>query len=42
MGPLFYLLNKMKLLRVSRDDEVASMDMTMHGGFAYAYHDEDD
>ena len=42
MGPLFYLLNKMKLLRVSRDDEVAGMDMTRHGGFAYAYHDEDD
>uniref|UniRef100_A0A7N2QXY0 Ammonium transporter AmtB-like domain-containing protein n=1 Tax=Quercus lobata TaxID=97700 RepID=A0A7N2QXY0_QUELO len=42
MGLLFYLLNKMKLLRVSRDDEVAGMDMTRHGGFAYAYHDEDD
>ena len=26
MGPLFYLLNKMKLLRVSRDDEMAGMD----------------
>ena len=42
MGPLLYLLNKMKLLRVSRDDELAGMDMTRHGGFAYAYHDEDD
>uniref|UniRef100_A0A2N9HP34 Ammonium transporter AmtB-like domain-containing protein n=1 Tax=Fagus sylvatica TaxID=28930 RepID=A0A2N9HP34_FAGSY len=42
MGPLFYLLNKMKLLRVSRDDEMAGMDLTRHGGFAYAYHDEDD
>ena len=42
MGPLFYLLNKMKLLRVSRYDEVAGMDMTRHGGFAYAYHDEDE
>ena len=42
MGPLFSLLNKMKLLRVSRDDEVAGMDMTRLGGFAYAYHDEDD
>ncbi|KAK7852082.1 ammonium transporter 1 member 2 [Quercus suber] len=30
MGPLFYMLNKMKLLRVSRDDEVAGMDMTRH------------
>ena len=42
MGPLFFLLNKMKLLRVSRDDEVASMEMTRHGSFAYAYHDEDE
>ena len=32
----------MKLLRVSRDDEVAGMDMTRLSGFAYAYHDEDD
>ena len=42
MGPLFYLLNKTKLLRVSRYDEVAGMDRTRHGGFAYAYHDEDE
>ena len=42
MGPLFFLLNKMKLLAVSRDDELAGMDMTRLGGFAYAYHDEDD
>ena len=41
MGPLIYLLNKMKL-RVSRYDEVAGMDGTRHGGFAYAYHDEDE
>ena len=33
MGPLFYLPNKMKLLRVSRYDEVAGMDRTRHGGF---------
>ncbi|KAJ0079613.1 hypothetical protein Patl1_23092 [Pistacia atlantica] len=42
MGPLFYLLHKMKLLRISSDDEMQGMDMTRHGGFAYAYHDEDD
>ena len=42
MGPLFCLLNKKKLLRVSRYDEVAGMDRTRHGGFAYAYHDEDE
>ncbi|NP_001234253.2 ammonium transporter 1 member 2 [Solanum lycopersicum] len=42
MGPLFYLLHKFKLLRISRDDETAGMDLTRHGGFAYIYHDEDE
>ncbi|KAM6577173.1 hypothetical protein CsatB_029010 [Cannabis sativa] len=41
MGPLFYGLNKLKLLRISRDDEMAGLDLTRHGGFAYVYHDED-
>ncbi|KAK1395374.1 Ammonium transporter [Heracleum sosnowskyi] len=41
MGPLFYVLHKLKLLRISAEDEMAGMDMTRHGGFAYAY-DEDD
>lgn len=41
MGPLFLILHKLKLLRVSRDDEMAGMDMTCHGGTAYTYHDED-
>ncbi|XP_061342593.1 uncharacterized protein LOC133288789 [Gastrolobium bilobum] len=42
MAPLFYVLHKMNLLRISRDEEGAGMDFTRHGGFAYAYHDEDD
>ncbi|KAG5232720.1 ammonium transporter member [Salix suchowensis] len=42
MGPLFYGLHKLKLLRISSGDEMAGMDLTRHGGFAYAYHDEDD
>ncbi|XP_015940325.1 ammonium transporter 1 member 2 [Arachis duranensis] len=42
MLPLFYGLQKMNLLRISREDETAGMDLTRHGGFAYAYHDEDD
>ncbi|KAK0599767.1 hypothetical protein LWI29_008411 [Acer saccharum] len=42
MGPLFYLLKKINLLRISRDDEMAGMDLTRHGGFAYVYHEEDD
>ncbi|KAL8517906.1 hypothetical protein ACS0TY_009280 [Phlomoides rotata] len=41
MGPLFLILHKLKLLRVSREDEMAGMDMTWHGGMAYIYHDED-
>ncbi|GER53724.1 ammonium transporter 1 [Striga asiatica] len=42
MAPLFVILHKLKLLRVSREDEMAGMDMTRHGGMAYIYHDEDD
>ncbi|KAG5532839.1 hypothetical protein RHGRI_027207 [Rhododendron griersonianum] len=42
MGPLFYGLHRLKLLRISSEDELAGMDQTRHGGFAYAYHDEDD
>ncbi|XP_010264809.1 PREDICTED: ammonium transporter 1 member 1-like [Nelumbo nucifera] len=42
MGPLFYVLNKMNLLRISAEDEMAGIDITRHGGFAYVYHDEDD
>ncbi|POO02943.1 Ammonium transporter [Trema orientale] len=41
MGPLFYGLNKLRLLRICRDDEMAGLDLTRHGGFAYVYHDED-
>ncbi|GAB4855799.1 Ammonium transporter 1 member 1 [Ancistrocladus abbreviatus] len=42
MGLLFYGLKVLKLLRISDDDEMAGMDLTRHGGFAYVYHDEDD
>ncbi|KAL0456865.1 UNVERIFIED_CONTAM: Ammonium transporter 1 member 1 [Sesamum latifolium] len=40
MGPLFYALHKLNLLRISEDDEMAGMDMTRHGGFAYVYEDD--
>ncbi|XP_057783574.1 ammonium transporter 1 member 1-like [Salvia miltiorrhiza] len=40
MGPLFYALHKLKLLRISPDDEMAGMDLTRHGGFAYVYEDD--
>lgn len=35
MGPLFYGVHKLKLLRVSGDDEKEGMDLTRHGGLAY-------
>ncbi|GKV39131.1 hypothetical protein SLEP1_g46944 [Rubroshorea leprosula] len=41
MGTLFYALSKLKLLRISADDEMAGMDPTRHGGFAYIYHEGD-
>lgn len=41
MGPLFFILHKLKLLRISAEDEMAGMDLTRHGGFAYVYHDGD-
>ncbi|KAF8015910.1 hypothetical protein BT93_H1452 [Corymbia citriodora subsp. variegata] len=42
MGPLFFVLHKLKLLRISAEDEMAGMDLTRHGGFAYVYHEEDE
>ncbi|KAI9078749.1 hypothetical protein K1719_039207 [Acacia pycnantha] len=39
MGPLFLILHKLQLLRISREDELEGMDLTRHGGFAYAYED---
>ncbi|KNA24160.1 hypothetical protein SOVF_018590 [Spinacia oleracea] len=42
MGPLFYVLHKLKLLRISIDDEVAGLDISSHGGYAYHNQDEDE
>ncbi|CAH9051068.1 unnamed protein product [Cuscuta epithymum] len=39
MGPLFYVLHKLGLLRISHEEETAGMDLTSHGG--YAYNDDD-
>jgi hypothetical protein len=41
MGLLFYALKKLVLLRISTDDEMSSIDLTRHDGFANVYHDED-
>ncbi|KAM1153083.1 hypothetical protein FF1_035578 [Malus domestica] len=40
MGTLFFLLHKLKLLRISTEEEMAGMDVTSHGGLAYVYNDE--
>ncbi|XVE72844.1 hypothetical protein DITRI_Ditri11bG0070800 [Diplodiscus trichospermus] len=40
MGTLFWLLQKLRLLRISSDDEMAGLDVTSHGGLASVYHDE--
>nr|AFU34590.1 ammonium transporter 1;3 [Alternanthera philoxeroides] len=40
MGPLFYILHKLKVLRISIDEEVAGLDISSHGG--YAYHNQED
>lgn len=41
MGTLFFILHKMKLLRISHDEEAAGMDLTSHGGLAYEYETEE-
>ncbi|KAJ4832307.1 Ammonium transporter 1 member 1 [Turnera subulata] len=42
MGTLFWILHKLKLLRISADEEMAGMDLTSHGGLAYEYFDDQD
>ncbi|GMN23770.1 hypothetical protein TIFTF001_000257 [Ficus carica] len=37
MGPLFYVLHKLGILRISADEEMAGLDVSSHGGYAYAY-----
>ncbi|KAJ6728971.1 AMMONIUM TRANSPORTER [Salix viminalis] len=42
MGTLFFILHKLKLLRISAEEEMAGMDLTSHGGLAYVYTDHED
>lgn len=35
MGSLFYVLCKLKMLRITPEEEMDGMDVTSHGGFAY-------
>ena len=39
MGPFFYVLNFLGLMRVTRDEEEIGLDCAFHGGAAYD-HDE--
>jgi len=39
MGALFFALHKMRLLRITPEDEMAGMDATRHGGSAYIHAD---
>ncbi|XP_071737929.1 ammonium transporter 1 member 3 [Rutidosis leptorrhynchoides] len=41
MGPLFYLLHKLRILRISTDEEIAGLDISSHGGYAYNAHSEE-
>ncbi|PON63007.1 Ammonium transporter [Parasponia andersonii] len=40
MGPLFYILNKLRILRMDRDEEIAGIDISSHGGYAYVQSEE--
>lgn len=40
MGPLFYALHKLKILRISSHDEVKGLDISSHGGYAYVHQEE--
>ncbi|GFP91734.1 ammonium transporter 1 member 3 [Phtheirospermum japonicum] len=41
MGPLFYLLNWLRILRISVDEEIAGLDVSSHGGYAYNANEEE-
>ncbi|KAF9599145.1 hypothetical protein IFM89_035424 [Coptis chinensis] len=41
MGPLFFALCKLKILRISVEEEMAGLDISSHGGYAYVAHPEE-
>jgi len=41
MGTLFFILHKLKLLRIPAEDEIAGVDPTSHGGLAYMYTEDE-
>ncbi|WVY92652.1 hypothetical protein V8G54_031740 [Vigna mungo] len=36
MGPIFYALHKLEILRIPVNEEVTGLDISCHGGYAYA------
>lgn len=42
MATVFYVLHKLRLLRISVDDELAGLDVSSHGGYAYAAHHQEE
>ncbi|KAL3675395.1 hypothetical protein R1sor_025343 [Riccia sorocarpa] len=40
MGPCFWILKKLDLLRIAAEDEMAGIDVTIHGGKAYYTEEE--
>ncbi|KAL8140969.1 hypothetical protein V2J09_006990 [Rumex salicifolius] len=41
MGPMFFALDRLKILRISREAEVAGLDISSHGGYAYHSHQDE-
>ncbi|KAJ8769789.1 hypothetical protein K2173_007649 [Erythroxylum novogranatense] len=41
MGPLFCCLHKLRILRISIEEEIAGLDISRHGGYAYVAHPEE-
>jgi Amt family ammonium transporter len=41
MAPVFWLLKRFNMLRISPEAEMSGMDITSHGGPAYSYGDDE-
>ncbi|MQL93408.1 hypothetical protein Taro_026059 [Colocasia esculenta] len=42
MGPLFYVMHRLRLLRTPVNKKLAGLDISSHGGYAYADHDHEE
>lgn len=41
MGPIFYAQHRLGILRISTEEEIAGLDISSHGGYAYNTHQEE-